>query len=342
MSAGDRRRLVLVVGVGRSGTSLLAGILGELGFHLPQPEVEADETNPRGFSEPRWVVDFHSRLLKARRMTVNDSRPAAWEKTFAAAEREPLRAELREWLSGEFAQGEAVVVKDPRTVWFLPLWQRCASDLGVPTSFVTMLRHPAEVLRSAVKSYGTWQSEASRAAAWVNVALETEHVTRGERRAFVRYDSLLAGWRDEVERVGELLDLPLVTDGIPPERVQAVDEFVDPGLHRNRVRWEDLSVPARVEELAERAWVELQPLADPSGDGPDVHARLDATREAFRAMHDEAESIVQSSITAAKRGRPRPRAAEAAAPPSLRVRIARRLPVGFRRRIRRVAGSLGR
>ena len=38
-----------------------AGILGQLGFHIPQPEVQADDTNPRGFGEPRWVVDFHSR-----------------------------------------------------------------------------------------------------------------------------------------------------------------------------------------------------------------------------------------------------------------------------------------
>ena len=30
-----------------------------MGFHLPQPEVKANDTNPRGFGEPRWVVDFH-------------------------------------------------------------------------------------------------------------------------------------------------------------------------------------------------------------------------------------------------------------------------------------------
>ena len=54
-----RPQLLLVVGVGRSGTSLIAGMLGQIGFQLPQPEVKADDTNPRGFGEPRWVVDFH-------------------------------------------------------------------------------------------------------------------------------------------------------------------------------------------------------------------------------------------------------------------------------------------
>ena len=64
-------------------------ILGQLGFHVPQPEVTADDTNPRGFGEPRWVVDFHTRLLRARDVTVNDARPTAWETTNAAATTPP-------------------------------------------------------------------------------------------------------------------------------------------------------------------------------------------------------------------------------------------------------------
>ena len=102
--AMSERQLLLVVGVGRSGTSLLAGMLGQLGFHIPQPEVQADDTNPRGFGEPRWVVDFHTRLLRERRVTVNDARPAAWEATTAAGEAPAVRDELRGWLAGELRE----------------------------------------------------------------------------------------------------------------------------------------------------------------------------------------------------------------------------------------------
>jgi len=343
VSAPDRRRLVLVVGAGRSGTSLLTGVFSELGFHIPQPEVEADDTNPRGFSEPRWVVDFHTRLLKARKVTVNDSRPSAWEATFATADDEAARAALRKWLAGELEKGEAVVVKDPRTSWFLPLWTRTAADLGISTSFVTMLRHPAEILKSALKSYGTWQTQASRVSAWINISLETERVTRGATRTFVRYEDLLGDWRTEMERIGGALDLPLITGGIPDERARAVDEFVDPGLHRNRVGWHEMDVPARVEELAERVWDELQPLARTGGSTPEVQAALDASRQEFDAMHAEAEAIVQSSITAAKKaGGAKKGPRQPAPPPTLRVRVARRIPKQHRQRIRRALGSLGR
>jgi hypothetical protein len=340
----DRRRLVLVVGAGRSGTSLLAGVFGQLGFHIPQPEVDADDTNPRGFGEPRWVVDFHTRLLRRRDVTVNDSRPSAWQSTTAAAGNEALVGELRTWLAGEFDQGEAVVVKDPRTVWFLPLWTRCASELGVPTTFVTMLRHPAEILASAIRSYGTWQSGASRAAAWMNMTLEAERLTRGAPRAFVPYESLMADWRGELARVGSLLDLPLITEGIPGERAEAVDAFIDPTLHRNRVRWEDVDVPPRVVDLAEQIWQHVLPLAEPGGDAPANLAPLEADRDLFVDMHSEAEAIAQSAITAARSQGRRKGAAQSAAkpPPSLRVRIARRIPVRYRRRLRRAAAALRR
>lgn len=334
----QQRRLVLVVGVGRSGTSLLAGILGQLGLHIPVPEVKANDTNPRGFGEPRWVVDFHTRLLRRRRVTVNDSRPAAWELTRALADEEPVRAELASWLSGQCADSGRVVVKDPRTVWFLPLWRRVAGDLGLETSFVTMLREPAETIASAKKSYGEWQTDASRAAAWLNVMLETEHSTRATPRAFVRYEDLLADWHAEIRRVGELTGDPLLAR---VERSPAVDAFVDPALHRNRIGWEQHEVPRSVRELADDVWAHVQGLAGPGGDAPQAHERLDVARSAFTALYAEAEAIAQSTVTAAKRGRPK-RAASNAQPPvaTLRVRLMRRIPARYRRRVRTTLRSL--
>ena len=72
------RCIVFVVGSGRSGTSTLSGSLQALGMHVPQPEVGADETNPKGFGEPQWVVDLHDELLRRANVAVSDARPSAW------------------------------------------------------------------------------------------------------------------------------------------------------------------------------------------------------------------------------------------------------------------------
>jgi hypothetical protein len=332
------RRLVLVVGVGRSGTSVLAGILGHVGFQIPQPEVRADSTNPRGFGEPRWVVELHERLMRERRVTVNDARPAAWAGTRAVADVAAVRAELRGWLASQFRTADAVVVKDPRTVWFLDLWRRCADELGIPIGFATMLRHPAESLTSAVAAYGIEQTEASRAAAWLNVILETERATRDAPRAFLRYEALLRDWAAETARAGAELDLPLLAD-LDRARFPAVDAFVDPTLHRVRVRWEGLDVPASVRALADDVWERLQPLTRPDGDTATLRAGLDDARAAYVRLYGAAEAIAQPSITAAVAAA----GGGAARPPMARrlaVGVVRRLPTPYRRRLRRVVRSL--
>jgi hypothetical protein len=105
------------------------------------------------------------------------------------------------------------------------------------------------------------------------------------------------------------------------EREPAVDAFVDPSLHRSRVTWDDLDVPPRVRDLAEDTW---RALRDPSA------GRLDELRAAYVALYAEAEAIAQSSVTAVKRRR----SGDAGPPPSLRVRVARRVPKRWRRRLR--------
>ena len=194
-----------------------------------------------------------------------DSRPSAWESTAEAADDEAVLADLRSWLAVQFVGTSNVVVKDPRIGWFLPLWLRCADELGVETSFVTMLRQPPEVVRSARQWYGTWQSDASRAAAWLNVTLETELATRGARRAFVRYDELLADWSREISRVGGCSTFPGLSASIDLG-IPQVESFVDPGLRRSTSGWDDVAVPAVLRDQVDDVWDQVSGLAQPTGD----------------------------------------------------------------------------
>ena len=71
------RKVLFVAGAGRSGTSTFAGLMQLMGLQVPQPEVVADESNPKGFGEPAWVVEHHDRLLKEAGVQVSDARPDA-------------------------------------------------------------------------------------------------------------------------------------------------------------------------------------------------------------------------------------------------------------------------
>jgi hypothetical protein len=316
------RSLVLVAGSGRSGTSLVSGILQRLGYHVPAPEVPADDTNPRGFAESQWVVDFHTALLKRARVQVSDARPSAWAITADICLEEEVQRQLRTWLEQQFAESGHVLIKDPRLSWFLPLWQRCAEAIGVSPRFVTMLRHPAAVVDSKQRYYGAWQGDVSRAAGWLNLTLFTERATRDAPRLVVRYEDVLEDWTKVVGRIGEALDLAVVRDA-PAASLRTVHEFVDRSLSRSRTDWGDLALPAALRSQADDVWELMSGLAD----GDDTLERLDAARAAYIALYDEAEAIAQSSIEAARRRG----AAQATLP--VRARLVRTVPRRYRRRI---------
>ena len=347
MTQEQARRLLLVVGIGRSGTSVFTGILGQLGWYVPQPEVQADDTNPRGFGEPQWVFGTATwaaagpgRLVASYvqrgvwHLAAMDSRPAANEIMDAVSQDPAVAARLRGWLADQFQQSSNVVVKDPRIVWFLPLWRRVGDELGIDLSFATMLRFPTEVITSARRSYGTWQSDASRAAAWINTMLHTEQATRDAPRAFVRYDDLLADWESQIKKIADPLRVPWLAD-IAPETRESVNGFVDPSLRRSQQSWDGLDVPDRVRSMIETVWDELTPLTTPGADDAAVRGALDASRESYQRFYAEVEALAHSSIHAAKQPKQAKtrKGVKAAASRAPRPTLARRVVRKVRRRL---------
>jgi hypothetical protein len=346
-ATASKRRVLFVVGSGRSGTSTMAGALQALGMHVPQPEVRADETNPKGFAESKWVVDFHHELLQRCHVQVSDARPSAWYETGKASASGITRARLTEWLGPHFREArvtelgeepaiDELVIKDPRLAWFLGLWKSAALRCDAQASYVTMLRHVTEVVGSKKRYYAPGQtssafSEVQRTAAWVNMMLHTERATREGKRAFVRYDDLLTDWTVPVFRLGQELDLEAVK-GASANAIRQVHQFIDPDLKRVTTTWDDVAVPARLREIAEETWTGLSKLSEPGGDTADVHALLDEVREAYVAFYDEAEAVAQSSVIAARReGFQRAVEDRPPAPDAFSVRA--------RRRIKRALGS---
>jgi hypothetical protein len=310
MTASDvstrKPRMVVVAGSGRSGTSTVAGVLQMLGLRIPGPEVPGDRTNPRGFFEPQWAVSFQGRLLRRASVLLTDARPSAFSDTARIAERQDVLDELGSWLSGHIEPGVELLVKDPRSSWFLPLWRRAAAEAGADVCFLTMLRHPAEVVGSKDKYYRgksagetPRHAQTTRVASWVNVALFTEANTRDASRSIVLYNEILDDWRLVMTRT--LAELGLRERALAPAVSAEVDAFVDPGLRRIRTGWDEIDCPDAVQELAQEVWEQLCVLASNGGFDRDAQARLDTARERYVRMYADAEALAQSSADNAKR-----------------------------------------
>ncbi|MCW2815973.1 MAG: hypothetical protein JWN84_3428, partial [Nocardioides sp.] len=290
------QKVVLVAGAGRSGTSTVAGALSMLGVHLPEPQVPADETNPRGFYESQWVVDFHKDLLRRTPVVRTlDSRPEAAELARSLPAPEDAD-ELDEWLGAALAEARTgqLVVKDPRSFWFHDLWRQAASRAGADIGFLTMLRHPVEVAKSRDTHYTPTdrgdsfrrQRATANIAGWVHACLVTEEVTRTDPRVFVRYVDLLAEWRPVMVSVAERLGLALDLDAGSP----LVDGFIEPTLRRSETTWDSVDVPVTLRVVAEGTWEQMSRLADDPADAS-VPAALALLRADYERLFDHAVGV---------------------------------------------------
>ena len=145
--------LVLVLGMHRSGTSLLGGVLQHLGLALPGEVIAADQHNPAGYFEWDQIVEIQENLLiDLERWWPSEQGclrlPPDWllhPATLAA------REQIRALLAPEQKQQQGPWgLKDPRCSRLLPLWIDLAEDLGLPLRLVLACRDPSEVVESLV------------------------------------------------------------------------------------------------------------------------------------------------------------------------------------------------
>ena len=176
------------------------------GPYVPGPYLGANKSNPKGFFESKWAIAFHKRITTAARHRLLRRPPSALERARAAVTPE-LRRELVDFLREQAAEHDQVVVKDPRTVWAHDVWREAAAEAGLEIRYISMLRHPAEVVGSRRTYYAKSEDPADirryeniNVARWVNNSLISEHETRGHARAFVRYVDLLTDWRPVAQR----------------------------------------------------------------------------------------------------------------------------------------------
>ncbi len=226
----SQNRVICVLGMHRSGTSLLTRCLNILGLTLGNGKkiMPPGPDNPTGFWEHSEIVAIHDQLLAALGRNWADSSPMPnnWTELPAARFHKTF---LRRLCTEEFGRESIWAFKDPRTSLLLPLWKELFADLGLAPSYLIVVRNPKEVADSLAKRNGFAQAESL--VLWRRYNLEIVQHTEGSPRLVVEYTTFLRRWKLELERIKEKLALPNVRDQKSVEADLAA--VVNPGLRHH-------------------------------------------------------------------------------------------------------------
>ena len=228
----DRSVVVVILGMHRSGTSVvtrMVNLMGaELGDNLMRP---AKDNNDFGFWEHQLVVDLNDKIFEIFGMSWDsiDALPSGWQSDISL---KPLHKEAIKIISDEFAGQKLWAFKDPRLCRLMPFWKPVLENFGAEIRYLLCLRNPSEVCSSLQKrdniplnvSYDLW----------LRYSLEMEENTRGEKRTFISYDQVMQNWRQVAENISNSFNIPEFSH-LSDAKIHELDNLIRPDMRHHVV-----------------------------------------------------------------------------------------------------------
>lgn len=230
------QRIVVLIGTGRSGTSLCAKILKGLGLRLSDTLQRPNEMNPDGYFEDQVLVDANRQLTEQFSPAAPHVPPRIPREAEASA---PALATIRAHLRKHVLDEDGLWgFKDPRTALLLPTYRLVFQGMGIVPSFVFCARDGSAVVESLLQA-----TRLSRDAA------EQVYLTRcltalrdcAANCHVLHYERLLA---DPVGQIDALAGF-VWPDGQPPQPLDEAAKrgLVDPALDRSSLKAQPLTNP---------------------------------------------------------------------------------------------------
>jgi hypothetical protein len=271
----DARSAVMILGMHRSGTSALAGVMGHLGCDLPADLMEPKPMNAKGFYESNQISYLNDDILRAAGANWFTWREIDldWLTRTEGAEFRDLAVTK---VKAEFGESALFVLKDPRLCLLYPFWQDILTQAGCTPLVIHTHRNPMDVAASL--DHWAGYNRAYGLMLWLRYVLDGEFATRGVPRFFASYDLLMRDWATLAEGAATALNIawPLPAATVAAE----VEAFLSDDLtHFSR------SSPGAANDPYQIPWVgpvyEIMERWAESGEDRADHAKLDAIRSQF-------------------------------------------------------------
>lgn len=257
----NKKRIVVVLGMHRSGTSAIARSLKalsvELGDNLMPP---VPGNNDLGFWEDMDIYRLNERLF-AKVGTAWDRLSSVSVSPLLGEAFASERYEASALIERKLAATPVFGFKDPRTAILLPFWKCVFEDLGIEDRYVLALRNPLEVAESLRKrdkfevTFGLLL--------WLKYNWAAVEHSADRSRVCVAYEKMIEDPAGQLGRLAAALDLPPVSAS-SPALLEFVGDFLTPNLRHNRISVNEIkrspNIPGAVQGLYDllQLWAESE------------------------------------------------------------------------------------
>lgn len=219
----------ITLGMHRSGTSALSGVLARLGCSVPNTPIRTLPENSKGFYESRLIARLNDSILFTVKTKWNEINtiPRLW---FESKEAKEFTQKAAELISREFNESPLIALKDPRISLLAPLWFDALSLRGYNINVLFVYRSASDVASSLAKRNDI--DQASGRLLWLRYVLDAEGASRTLPRLFIGYDRLLEACRSEIYRIENHFRMTFPQKS--PETLLDIESFLSPSMRHHK------------------------------------------------------------------------------------------------------------
>jgi GT2 family glycosyltransferase len=233
MTQEKKKRIIVVLGMHRSGTSAVTRGLKVMGVELGNQLMLPTQFNPKGYWEDMDIYQLNVEMLTAlgnewfhlKAIGIDDVEVLRKKGYFLQAV---------ELLRKKVSNTPIFGFKDPRVAKLLPFWKKVFKHCGFYVHYVFVVRHPISVAHSLAKREG-FDLELSYLM-WLSYVVTSILETFDEIFVLVDYDRLMQSSELELERIARSICLE-----INPRELQIYKkDFLDQNLRHTVYDLNDL------------------------------------------------------------------------------------------------------
>jgi len=269
------RQAILILGMHRSGTSALGGVVGALGAAAPKTLNPANFANPRGYWESVPLMHANDELLASAGSRWDDWRQIDPEWVHSNDAKRHYE-EIKKIIVDEFGDESMIFVKDPRICRFVPSMLSIFAELNISAVAFMPVRNPLEVAYSLRRRDNIALPKSLLL--WLRHVLDAEYHSRHIPRHFLAFEKLLLDWRYEMNRAAEKTGLiwPARSDRSDAD----IDHFLTQELHHEKSTYDEIQNHREITSLVRETYNILTSIAA-NGESKSLLDRLDLVRTKF-------------------------------------------------------------
>jgi len=278
------QRAVLIIGAGRSGTSIVARASQAVGIDLGDDFKPPSRKNPTGFFEDAELLRLSKKLRRALGLRPDSLRlldDEIWQSPIVT----PFYEAFEDSIRTRFGQTTIWGFKYARTMRLLPFWINLFERMGIEASYIMPIRNPLSVARSRAKLDGHRGTQENSDLEWLVNVIPYFNKVKGSPLVLVDYDKLMQDPTEQLGRVSRTLALPM-SDIIHRQIDEFSNQFLKPKLQHTHFSMNELASDSRIHPLIKQFYPLLHRLAE-----DDLDVRSEALWQSWQEVSREVEAL---------------------------------------------------